>query len=211
MALVDLSEIKIYLNINGNKYDNSLAMYANVASAAIESYCGRSFESAYVIELHDGGRPSIFVNRPPINNVNSVAQYDGTQYVPLIGPSAVTGELPNTVANASAVAQYTWDTDTGEIVRNPTIDSGLFILDYQSPLAFNNYKKGVKIEYNGGYDVIPNDIKMAAIDYVKILHKNEQGTSTISFQGESKENINLAISGFPPHIKRILNFYRISW
>ena len=206
-ALIQLGELKEYLTITSNTYDNKLSNIIVMVSSAIESYCGREFHSQYVSELHDGGRSSIFVNRIPVNNVNSVMEYNGMHYVPLTGPNS-TGELPNLYANATQVVQYTYDGDTGQFSRNTGEDSGFPDLSYFSPTIFADYKRGVKIEYNGGYDSIPNDLKIAALDYSKLLYKQEQDSKNISFQGETKESHGLS-KNFPPHIKRILDFYRI--
>ncbi len=54
-ALVTLSDIKDFLTIIDNDNDNQLKNLANYVSAAIESYCGREFASANVVnEIHDG-------------------------------------------------------------------------------------------------------------------------------------------------------------
>jgi len=209
-ALVSLEEIKSFLIVVDNDKDDLLRNLANYASAAIESYCGREFASSDVInEVHDGGCTAVFADRIPINNVNVVAEYDGYQYVPLQGPDSETGLLPNTAANVAAVPEFIWDADTGKVSKDTKEGSGDPPLDIQNPKAFNNYARGVKLSYNGGYDNIPNDLKMATLDFIKMLWKKEQGSQSFSLQGESKRNFSLAPNNFPPHIRRILDFYRI--
>lgn len=208
-ALVTLGEVKDYLLIVDNDKDAQLKNLANYASAAIESYCGRGFASLAVVdEVHDGGQTSVFAARIPINNVTAVEEYDGVQYVPLTGPDLTTGLRPNVGANANAVINYLWYPDTGQISRHVTEGSGNPPLDIQPLIRFKNFARGVKITYNGGYDDIPNDLKMATLDFIKLLWKQEQATSSFSLQGESKRNFSLASNSFPPHIKRILDLYR---
>ncbi len=208
-ALVTLQEIKDFLTIIDNDKDGQLKNLANYVSAAIESYCGREFASSNVVnEIHDGGKTSVFAARIPVNNVTSVAEYDGLQYVPLTGPDTSTGLRPNLASNANAVINYLWYPDTGEISRYVIEGSGNPPLDIQTPTTFRNYARGVKLTYNGGYDTIPNDLKMATLDFVKLVWKQEQATSSFSLQGESKRNFSLSPNGFPPHIKRILDLYR---
>lgn len=209
-ALVSLGEIKDYLTIVNSDNDNQLKNLANYASTAIESYCGREFNAVDVInEFHDGGSEAIFVNTIPLNSINVVSEYDGIQYVPLIGPNLASGERPNVAANANAVIAYVWSEDTGEISRHVHEGSSNPPLNLASHTVFRNYTRGVKVSYNGGYTTIPNDLKMATLDFVKMLWKKEQASQSFSLQGESKSNFNLAPNGFPPHIKRILDFYRI--
>lgn len=211
-ALVTVDDIRQYLTINSNvgeTTDANLSTLANMASSAVESYCGRKFTSAFVIEIHDGGRTSIFINRPPVNNVNSIAQYNGNQYVPLIGTLDPTGERPNVSANANAVIQYVLYPEIGQFSREVNFNSGSYKLGMFPLATFNNYSRGVRVEYNGGYDIIPEDLKMVTLDFVKILHKDEQSSGSVSFQGESKSQFPITSSNFPPHIKRTLDFYRI--
>lgn len=209
-ALVTIQEIRDYLQINsdeGPTTDANLGSLANYASSVVEDYCSRTFAAANVTEIHDGGHSSVFVDRIPLNSINVVFEYDGTNYVELIGPLS-DGELPNVSANANAVIAYVWDTDTGQITRDTGLGSGNQELSITFPQAFANYKKGVKVDYNGGYTTIPNDLKLATLDYIKILYKQEQGISSFTFQGESKEVPNFS-ANFPPHIRRILELYRI--
>lgn len=210
MALITLTQLKTFLVISSTEKDTELLSYIDYATAAIESYCGRIFASASVTEIHDGGTTSIFVDRLPINNVSSVAQYDGTQYVLLTGSNLTNGELANTNvgANANAVASFVWNAATGEISRDVNIGSGFRSLDFRQPITFANYANGVKITYNGGYDTVPSDITLATANYVKMLYKQDQATASFSLGGESKQQF--ALSGnFPPHIRRILDLYRI--
>lgn len=207
MALVTIEDIRSYLTVSGTAQDANLMFYANLASAVVESYCGRSFQSQQRTEYLDGGRASVFVKNIPINNVTAVWEYDGTQYVKLQPPTLAADSLPNVAANSVAI-EYTWDSDTGQITRSfgasPTIDE----LDYFSSITFTNFKRGVKVEYNGGYDTIPLDIKMTVLDYTKMLHKQDQGMQVINFQGETKQATSLS-ANFPAHIRRVLDLYRI--
>lgn len=210
-ALVTVQEIKNYLQIDSNVDSTSaanLSTIANYASKAIESFCGREFSSASVVEIHNGGRSSVFVNRIPINNVAEVAEYDGKQYVPLTASVLDTGELPNVEANASATPGFIFDPETGKISRDTGFDSGFPNLGIVTPFIFRNIMNGVKVTYNGGFDTIPDDLKLATLDYIKIIYKQEQGALTFSLEGESKEVPRLS-ANFPPHIRRILDLYRI--
>jgi hypothetical protein len=208
MALITLSEVKDFLRISSTNQDNEININIIFVSAAIESYCGRTFASGSVTEIHDGGKSSIFVNKLPLNNVSYIAEYSGTEYVKLIASNLPQGERPNTVANTNAVVGVSWDKDTGEVTRFVGSTSGHAPLDVTYPSIFANYDRGVKITYNGGYDTTPSDIKLAAASWIKILLKGEQGASTISFSGHSKSSEDSS-GGLPSHIKRLLDLYKI--
>lgn len=208
MALATLEEIKNYLQINSTNEDARLANLVNYASSIVETYCNRNFEQANVTEYRDGGRNSVFVDRIPINSINVVAEYNGSSYVTLNGPNA-DGSLPDNVTSNSNALQYVWDSETGEITRLDYPQARLRSSVLGVPI-FDNYPKGVKITYNGGYSTIPYDLKMAVLDYVKMLHKHEEISRNVAFQGEAKTTHPLA-ANFPAHIKRVLDLYRIIW
>lgn len=214
VSLVTVSEIRNYLQIVSDDKATSnanLQFLANYASSVIQSYCGRELTAAYVVEYKDGGKAQLFVDRIPINSINSVMEYSGSQYVELRSIATVDGELPNLVANANAVSDFTWDKDTGKISKDVALNSGNPHLSLLGVPTFANYAKGVRIEYNGGYTTIPDDLKLATLDYVKMLYKKEQAGQVFALQGESKQSFPLSQNNFPPHIRRILDLYRILW
>jgi len=205
MSLVSLEEVKNYLEVTSTKSDGRLSNIIEYASQAIETYCGRELVANTYTEYHNGGLPSVFVKRIPINNVTVVAEYDGSDYANLAGPNS-DGSLPNNLSSSSGSIEYMWYEDTGEIVRTNrayTVD-----LDLGQYTKFNNYPKGVKVVYGGGYITIPSDLKLATLDYIKLLHKNESSSETMSFQGESKTSFPTS-ANFPSHIRRILEMYRL--
>ena len=203
-ALVTLAEVKDYLTINSTTFDAKLSNLINYASELVESYCSREFSAANVTyEYKDGGLPYVLVDRPPINNVWSVAEYDGTQYVPMVGTS-LAGGLPNVAANANSAPGYSWKSDIGKIYKgfDITVNSGL-----SSQQTFTSYAGGVRVDYNGGYTTVPSDLKMCVIDIVKTLHKGMEASETRF----DREYIKASpyTGGFPPHIRRVLDLYRI--
>lgn len=203
-SLVTLNEVKNYMDINSTTYDAKLSNLIVYASGLIESYCSRTFNAANVTyEYQKGGKPYVFVNNPPINNVWSVAEYDGTQYVVLTDPP-VDGGLPNVAANANSVPGYTFESDSGKIWKGMTTEISSSI---SSDQGFTPYPKGVRISYNGGYTSIPNDLKLCCLALVKDLHKGMDAQIT-RFDREQIQQMPYS-AGFPPHIRRVLDLYRL--
>lgn len=112
-----------------------------------------------------------------------------------------------TYDSSTAVEQYTWYPETGEITKHVGEDAGKETLSILGTKKFNNYTRGVKITYNGGYDTVPADIKLATLDYIKELHKGLESRA-VSLQGESLTAFDFT-GGFAPHIRRVLDLYRI--
>lgn len=200
-ALVTLAEVKDYLTINSNNFDAKLSNIINYSSTLVESYCGRVFTAANVTyEYKDGGLPYVLVNNPPINNVWSIAEYDGTQYVPMIGINT-DGGLPNVSANTNATPEYSWDSNSGKVWK------GFTTTITPATQVFATYPKGVRVDYNGGYTTIPADLKLCVMDIIKALHKGMEASETRF----DREYIKASpyTGGFPAHIRRVLDLYRI--
>lgn len=210
---VSLGTAKEYLEINSDTHDNLISNVLFYATGIVENYIGMEILSNTYVEYHDGGSSCVFVNRIPINNVTEVAEYDGTQYVPLTfnGATAVSSEeLPNVSANSSNVVQFVYHEETGKIQKPGDYTLRNRMISLNPVERFRDYPHGVRITYNGGYDsdVVPPDLKLALLEFVKLIYKKEQNKSSMSFQGENSDIASLS-HNFPPHVKRVLDLYRI--
>lgn len=107
------------------------------------------------------------------------------------------------------VNEYAFYPITGEISFNTGDGGGTPELGFFRPLKFKNYPKGVRIDYNGGFTSIPEDLKLAALEMVKVIYKGRSGSERVSFQGESQQTYKLSIDEFPPQVRRVLNLYRL--
>jgi len=120
----------------------------------------------------------------------------------------------------NAHSEYTFNKDMGEITKDtgnlstrgtyPVVRSSYPAMTLSGPPVFAPFPAAVRVEYRGGYEVsdVPSDIKMAVLDTVKLIYKQDQEKKGFSLEGERGEKYPLAAS-FPPHIKRILDLYRI--
>ena len=70
----------------------------------------------------------------------------------------------------------------------------------------------VKIVYTAGYSVTPADLKLAVYDLIKYYLKDER-KARMQIAGAMVENqVSTSLRnniGFPDHIKRILDFYKL--
>lgn len=118
----------------------------------------------------------------------------------------------------AAINDYTFSRDHGEIIRetnsSATVKGGVQrtwpSMTLAGPAIFQGYPSGVKVSYNAGYknNTVPLDLQMATLDFIKLVYKQDQDKKGFTFEGESGDKYPLA-SSFPPHIKRILDMYRI--
>jgi hypothetical protein len=103
--------------------------------------------------------------------------------------------------------------DTGAVgVRGayPTVRNNYPAMTLAGPPSFAPFPSGVKVEYRAGYESadVPQDIQLATLDMIKLLYKQDQEKKGFSFEGERGDSYPLA-GNFPPHIRRILDLYRI--
>jgi len=120
----------------------------------------------------------------------------------------------------NAVSEYTFSRDMGEVTRDvgsvgvrgtyPTIRNNYPSLTLSGPPSFQPFPSGVKVEYRAGYESteVPQDLQMATLDVIKLIYKQDQEKRGFSFEGERGDKYPLA-GNFPPHIRRILDLYRI--
>lgn len=107
------------------------------------------------------------------------------------------------------VNQYAFYKITGEINFDTGDGGGTPELGFFRPLKFRNYPNGVRVIYNGGFVAVPDDLKLAVLEMVKVVYKGRSGADRVTFQGESTQNYKLSVDDFPPQVRRVLNLYRL--
>jgi hypothetical protein len=107
------------------------------------------------------------------------------------------------------VNEFTFYSVTGEISFNTGPGGGTPKLGFFRPLKFYNYPNGIRVYYNGGFATVPEDLKLAILEMVKVIYKGKSGTESVRFQGESSTSHKLSIDDFPPQVRRVLNLYRL--
>jgi hypothetical protein len=120
----------------------------------------------------------------------------------------------------NAINEFSFSIDKGEITRDtgavgirgtyPTIRNNYPALTLSGPPSFKPFPSAIKVQYKAGYEPskVPFDIQLATLDFIKIIYKQDQEKKGFSFEGESGTKNNLS-GNFPPHIRRILDLYRI--
>ena len=105
-------------------------------------------------------------------------------------------------SDSSGKYEYIVDTDSDSIVRTNSTTTK----------AFPQGMKAVKVTYKAGYTSTPEDSKLAVFDLVKYYLKDERkermsiAGSTIENQSSTSLRNNI---GFPDHIKRVLDLYKL--
>ena len=198
--LVTLQQYKDFAGLQGVKSDARINTIIPQVTQVVKNYCGSSIVDYYssakteYFDILDDRTSRIMLDESPVNTVTSVSERESQadSYITLI-----TGNSDN-----SGKYEYIVDSSTDSIVR--TNDS-----------ATKYFPKGweaVKVIYTAGYSATPEDLKLAVFDLIKYYLKDER-KARMQIAGAMVENqVSSSISrniGFPDHIKRILDFYKV--
>ena len=210
----DLTEEKLYLHYNGNVIADASFTEANLTfTSNVE--VGTTFKG-YMDEIRvsDKARYSSANFTPPTKRFRPdgetifLVHFDGKN------DATETKDVHN------AVNEYNFSRDMGEVTRDvgavgvrgsfPTVRNNYPAMTLAGSPSFAPFPSGVKVEYRAGYESsdIPQDLQLATLDMIKLLYKQDQEKRGFSFEGERGESYPLA-GNFPPHIRRILDLYRI--
>lgn len=180
--LITLAEYKAYVGITSTNQDAQIKSIIPKASSFIKNYCRRTFID-YVndakTEIFNGGK-FILLAEYPVLQISSV-EYSadyGKTYTPLV-----------------EYVDYALDMDDGTIVPIQTTD-------------FARITNGYKVTYTAGFEEIPEDLKLAALDLVTYQLKQEFSVKSQRDAGSNTVQIEyITRNSLPSHIARVLDLY----
>ena len=198
--LCTLQEYKDFSGLKGVQEDARINTLIPQVTQIVKTYCGTSFVDFYssdkteFFDIHDNLTTRVMLDESPLVSVSQVQERDSQSdaYVTLITENS----------DSSGKYEYIIDTTTDSIVR--TSSTG------EKP--FKKGIKAVKVVYRAGYSATPADLKLAVFDLIKYYMKDER-KARMQIAGAMVENQSTSgitgNIGFPDHIKRILDFYKI--
>jgi len=192
--LVTLQEYKEQQGLSSTKEDVRIDSLITSVSQLVKTYCGSSIIDHYAIDKVELFTPNrntytLQLSESPVVSITSVEErpsYDST-YRTL----------------STTAFEYFFDPTTEMVYRT------------NGGQNFSNWAMGpgsVKVTYKAGFASTPEDLKLAIFDlityYLKDEHKQRRTLSgaTIENQSTSSQARNV---GFPDHIKRVLDFYKV--
>lgn len=181
--LITLAEYKAYIGKASTNDDIAIKSIIPKVSQLVKTYCRRTFvdfvNDAKVETFTGGG--CLAPSEFPLLSVSSV-EYSldyGKTYVALV-------EFTDYAINTSA--------DT--IVPIST--------DSTFPILINGYK----VSYTAGYEVLPEDLKLAVMDLVTYYLKNDMAVKSSRDAGSNTVQIEyITRNTLPSHIARVLDMY----
>lgn len=198
--LVTLQQYKDFAGLQGVQNDARINTIIDQVSQLVKSYCSSTIidyaatNKTEFFTVKDDLVDTIILEESPIIAVVSVEERTGQAdpYVTLITENS----------NNSGKYEYVVNDDSDSITR--TSGSGT--------KSWPKGPKSVKVVYKAGYVSTPDDLKLAVFDLIKYYLKDER-KERMSIAGATVENaVSSSLAGnigFPDHIKRILDMYKI--
>ena len=187
-------DYKAYKKIEHVKDDSQIDVLVNSVSELVKTYCGSTLIDYYgsdkteVFDIFDAGTAEVFLTESPLVSVSSVQERD-----------SITDSYTTLTVNTD----YYVDTEHDRIFR---IDGDI------SSKAWSRGFASVQIVYRAGYSTTPQDLRLAIYDlityYLKEEYKGRKSLAGATLQNETSTSIREDI-GFPDHIKRVLDMYRV--
>ena len=192
--LITTADYKDYKGIDHFKDDDKINSLVPSVSQLVKTYCGTSFVDYFSsgmtekFDIMDTGTQELFLTESPLVTVTSVKEREGIA-------SAYTTLTNNT--------DYYVDAEHDRIYR---IDGDKSVKSWATGFS------AVEVIYTAGYSSTPQDLRLAIYDlityYLKEEYKGRKSLAGATLQNETSTTIREDI-GFPDHIKRILDMYRI--
>jgi hypothetical protein len=198
--LITLREYKNFAGLTGESENAKINVIIPAISQAVKTYCGTSFIDYYssdkteYYDIKDKYTNAIILDESPIVSVTSVEERknQSDSYTTLIFENS----------DSSGKYDYVVDYNADTIFRTTATGDKMF------PQG----RRAVKVVYKSGYSATPEDLKLACFDLVKYYLKDER-KANLSISGAQIQNpVSTSLReniGFPDHIKRILDFYKI--
>ena len=198
--LVTLQQYKDFAGLKGVGEDAKINVILPAISQAVKTYCGTSFIDFYsndkteFFDILDTSTTAVLVDESPLVSVSQVQERENqsSSYVTLI------------TENSNGSGKYEYIVDTAlDMVRRTTATGDK---------AFPKGRKAVKVVYRSGYASTPSDLKLACFDLIKYYLKDERKSGLTIAGATVRNEVSTSLReniGFPDHIKRILDFYKV--
>lgn len=195
--LLTLDEYKLLEGINSTQNDDKFEQLLTSVSTLVRSYTGQTFDEF----VGSPGKTELF----NIQYNTAEVQLEETPVIQITGVFERTSQSEDytELFRDGTNSKYEWYFDdlTETIIR--TTEAGQY-KDWPHGVG------AVKVTYTAGYASIPDDLKLAVADLVTYYHKEEYKQQQ-NIGGTSREGAGptqIGDSGFPDHIRRVLDLYR---
>ena len=194
MNLITTQEYKTYKKIEHNKDDSQLNALIPAVSALVKTYTANAIvdyaieDKVEIFDISDNYTSEIFLTESPLLSIALLQERE------------------------SIADDYTTLVENTDFYVDKEHDR-LYRIDGETSTKY--FAKGfasVKATYRAGYTECPQDLKLAVYDlityYLKEDYKGRRSMAGATLQNDTSSSIRNDI-GFPDHIKRVLDLYKI--
>lgn len=183
LSLFTRQEYKNYKGITSANSDGQIDSLIPKVSEFAKTYCRRTFVDWVgdpLVEYSAGGFREIILRETPVIQIASVQQ--STNY----------GQT------YTALTKFTdW------------VQDGDYIVCVQAEGRFKELIRGYKITYFGGYETVPEDLKLACMDLLTYYKENEAAVKSMRAAGTNTTQIEyIQSNSLPAHIRRVFDLYQ---
>lgn len=187
--LFTLAEYKVYQGISSTNQDTEIKNLIPIVSQMCKTYCRRTFVD-YVndakTEVYSLACERIYLTEFPTINVASF-EYSS--------------DYGLTYTTLTEFQDYVVDNGDGSILP-------LNINGYFPSSVFAKTINGYKITYTGGYEEVPEDLKIAVMDLLTYYLKNDMAVKAQRAAGANTVQIEyITKNTLPSHIVRVFDMY----
>ena len=198
--LVTLQQYKDFAGLKSLEHDARINVVIDSVSQLVKTYCGTTlvdYASTNKVEyktIKDSIVQTIILDESPLIQVVSVEERlsQADAYTTLITENS----------DSSGKYEYIVNDESDSITRTNSTGT----------VSWPRGPKSVKVTYKAGYTSTPHDLRLAVYDLIKYYMKDERKERQ-TIAGASVENpLSSSLTGnigFPDHIKRILDMYKI--
>lgn len=178
--LCQLTDVKTYLGITVTATDAALTALITNVSAAIESFCNRTFEQASYKDTYNGTeRSTLYLREGPVTAVTAVS-IDGI----------AVGAAPDAVS-----AGYVFD------------EQMVYLRGHCIPARFNRGVQNVTVSYTAGYVTIPADVNQACVSWVADLFAKRTRIDKKNETLGTQQTQGYDLSDMPATVRTVLQPY----
>lgn len=187
LPLVTKAEYKAYAGISSTNHDAIIELLIPKVSGLVKSICRRTFVD-YVdeakVQISNGGFEYMLLHEFPVLAVSSVEQSTdyGQTYTALV-----------------EYEDFALDR-TDDTLRPIGLD------------AFPKLINGYRVTYTAGYEVLPEELKLAVLDLITYYIRHDMAIQSNKAPGTNSVQIEyVTTTNLPAHIKRVLDLYAANY
>ena len=182
LNLITRQEYKTYAGIKSTNYDLDIDALIPRVSQLIKNYCRRTFVDhmdTEKIEVFSGDCSKLILSESPVVSINIVQQSDD------------------------------YGQNYSNLIRfQDWIEDGDYIIPLNTANYWEKKIRGYRVVYTAGYEDVPQDVALAAMDLVSYYRQNDSAVHSNKAPSSNGTNVEyLSNANFPAQIKRVLDLY----